>query len=653
MIPQETVQHILQAADVAEVIGDFVSLKKRGSNLIACCPFHNEKTPSFSVSPSKGIYKCFGCGKGGDAVRFLMDLEGLSYPEALKWLAKKYGIEIIEKEFTDEELLAQNERDSLFIVNEFAAEFYANQLKEEEGESIGLSYFKERGFNEATISKFKLGYSPDAWDVFTRHALKQGYRLEILEKAGLTIIREGKEPIDRFRGRVIFPIINVAGKPVAFGARILKTDPKSPKYLNSPETEIYHKSRLVYGIYTAKQSIRQKEVCYLVEGYTDVVSLAQAGIENVVASSGTSLTVEQIQLIRRFTTNITMLYDGDKAGINASLRGTDLILEEGMDVRVVVFPDGEDPDSYIKKVGGDAFEIYIKENQKDFIRFKTEHSLSTIGNDAIARASLISELVDTITKIPDAIKRAVFYREVAKLLEVDEAVLVEKGNTLVRNRIKDKNKPKEANEELPVYFQEKEAVTREIVENLQLTSSANSLYEEKYIHEAEILRYLIKYACYSPDANAEEIQKNHGIIFKVWDNYSEYITFDSELAREGVGLILEAIENNEPIYISDFIGHKEELIRTHAINWIAPRYLLSEGWKKYEIFIPTEKDKLEPLFEKAIQRSIKNLFRISRELEARKLDLNLSEEEEDQIQLKIQGLKKEESGIAAQLGSVI
>lgn len=654
MIPQETVQQILQAADVAEVVGDFVSLKKRGSNLIACCPFHNEKTPSFSVSPSKGIYKCFGCGKGGDSVRFIMDLEGLSYPEALKWLAKKYGIEIREKEYTDEELLAQNERDSLFIVNEYAADFFSDQLKTEEGESIGLSYFKERGFNNSTVEKFKLGYSPDSWDAFTKHALKQGFKLEILEKAGLTIVREGKDPIDRFRGRVIFPIMNVAGKPVAFGARILKSDPKSPKYLNSPETEIYHKSRLVYGIFTAKNSIRQKDTCYLVEGYTDVVSLAQAGIENVVASSGTSLTTEQVQLIRRFTTNITMLYDGDKAGINASLRGTDIILEEGVDVRVVVFPDGEDPDSYIKKVGGEAFENYIKENQKDFIRFKTEHSLSTIGNDPIAKATLISELVETITKIPDAIKRAVFYSEVASLLGVDEAVLVERGNITVRSRIRDQ---KGTHEGLPQQadrntFEKESNVTQQIVENLQLTSSSNEIYNEKFIHEAEILRYLIKFGCYGGDLEDSIVDENQKVIFNIWNKYSDLITFDNENVKEAVEFFLDAIESSSKVLSSDFTANSNEEIRKASIDWLVPRYSVSEGWSKFEIYIPSESDRLEPLFEKGILRSIKSLFGVSRKLETQKLGLKLTDNEEDFILEKISRLKVRESEFSEKLGSI-
>lgn len=352
MIPQDTVNQILQAADIGEVVGEFVTLKRRGANLIACCPFHNEKTPSFSVSPAKGIYKCFGCGKGGDSVRFVMDLEGLSYPDALKWLAKKYNIEIKEKEFTDSELAAQNERESLFIVSEFANNFFRDYLlNSSEGQSVGASYFIERGFSKPVMERFHLGFAPDGRDLFYKTATQAGFSQEVLEKAGLVSKKDDNTYLDRFRGRVVFPIHNVAGKTIAFGARILKTDAKAPKYINSPETEIYHKSKIVYGIYQAKNAIRQKENCFLVEGYTDVISLHQAGIENVVASSGTSLTVEQIRLIGRFTDNITVLYDGDSAGIKASLRGIDLILEEGLNVKAVVFPEGDDPDSYIRKVG--------------------------------------------------------------------------------------------------------------------------------------------------------------------------------------------------------------------------------------------------------------------------------------------------------------
>ncbi len=653
MIPQETVQQILQAADVAEVVGDFVSLKKRGSNLIACCPFHNEKTPSFSVSPSKGLYKCFGCGKGGDSVRFLMDLEGLSYPEALKWLAKKYGIEIVEKEYNDEELLAQNERDSLFIVNEFAADFFAAQLGTEEGESIGLSYFKERGFTTSTIEKFKLGYSPDSWDAFTRHALKNGFKLEILEKAGLTIVREGKDPIDRFRGRVIFPIVNVAGKPVAFGARILKSDPKSPKYLNSPETDIYHKSRLVYGIFTAKNSIRQKDICYLVEGYTDVVSLGQAGIENVVASSGTSLTAEQVQLIRRFTTNITMLYDGDAAGINASLRGTDIILEEGVDVRVVVFPDGEDPDSYIRKVGGEAFEAYVKENQKDFIRFKTEHSLKKVGNDPIARASLISDLVETITKIPDAIKRAVFYSEVAQLLGIEEGILVDKGNSIIRGRIKDKNKAQPASD-LPQV--EQELITaREIVDNLQLTSDSNSIYEVKYRYEMELMKVVYLIACSHEKEGGLKISDQSTAIYELLTEVieDELFTIDNPVVIEMLEIFFE--HYNEFGFVNSAIYRfsTKDNIQKMAISWEMPLFTESPGWKAKEKASDTLENISLSILLKHIDRIKYEMLDIRQQLEKQKYNLNLLPEEEDEVSNRVNKLLLRRSQLGTKLGSVI
>ena len=493
-IAQDTVQQILQAADVSEVVGDYVSLKKRGANMMACCPFHNEKTPSFYVSPSKGIYKCFGCGKAGDSVRFIMDIEGIGYPEALKHLAKKYGIEVAEREVTNEEQQAQNEKESLYIVLEFASKYYQDQLwKTPEGESIGQSYFKERGFNHTTIQKFDLGYSPDGWDTFTKHAIKNGFSVDILEKAGLSIVKEGKDPIDRFRGRVIFPIHNVGGKPIAFGARILKKDPNAPKYLNSPETGVYHKSNIVYGVFQAKNPIRNEENCFLVEGYTDVVSLNQAGIENVVASSGTSLTKEQIQLIRRFSPNITVLYDGDAAGIKASLRGIDIILEEGLNVKAVVFPDGDDPDSYVQKVGSQAFREYIKNTQKDFIRFKTEISLKDVGHDPIKRAELIKDLVETIAKIPDSIKRSVFYQEVANLMGIEESILITEGNKISLKKVadaeKDRNRQSRNQQvgELDVLVEQKSDNQALTPETITIQRSAVSTQEE------ETVRLLVLY----------------------------------------------------------------------------------------------------------------------------------------------------------------
>ncbi|MEX2379654.1 MAG: DNA primase, partial [Vicingaceae bacterium] len=348
MIPKQTVDEILETARVEEVVGDFVNLKKRGANLLGLCPFHNEKTPSFTVSPTKGIYKCFGCGKAGGAANFIMDHEHYTYPEALKYLADKYNIEIEEEEQTAEQIQQANEKESLFIVTQYAAEFFQQQLKEtESGRAIGLSYFKERGFREETIEKFKLGYSPDEWEAFTKAALDKGYKLDYLEKTGLTIVK-GDKHFDRFKGRVMFPIQNISGRVIGFGGRTLSADKKTAKYLNSPESEIYHKSRVLYGLNLAKKSIIEQDLCYLVEGYTDVISFHQNGVENVVASSGTSLTTEQIRLIKRYTPNITILFDGDTAGIKAAFRGIDMILEEGMNVKVLAFPEGEDPDSYAR-----------------------------------------------------------------------------------------------------------------------------------------------------------------------------------------------------------------------------------------------------------------------------------------------------------------
>ncbi|MEY3646658.1 MAG: primase, partial [Bacteroidota bacterium] len=422
-IDPETVERIKQTAAVADVIGDYVTIKKKGANYWACCPFHGEKTPSFSISPSKGIYKCFGCGKAGDSVRFIMDIEGLGYGEALRHLAKKYGIDIQEEEMTDDQLMRQNERESLLIMLEFAKEFFKKQLLDsEEGRSIALPYFKERGFSDATIQAFDLGYSPEGWDVFLKTALKQGFSQEIIEKAGLVTNKNDEGKVyDRFRNRVIFPIHSVAGKVIAFGARILKSDAKNQaKYLNSPETEVYHKSAVLYGIAQAKNEIRQKDICYLVEGYTDVISLHQAGIKNVVASSGTSLTIEQIKLIGRFTNHVTVLYDGDSAGIKAALRGMDLILEEGLQVNLVVFPEGQDPDSYVRKIGSEAFIDYVKQESRDVISFQANLFMKEAGDDPFKKAELIKEMVQSISKIPDAIQRSLFIQKTSQMMRLEE-----------------------------------------------------------------------------------------------------------------------------------------------------------------------------------------------------------------------------------------
>ncbi|HQS06790.1 MAG TPA: DNA primase, partial [Daejeonella sp.] len=405
MIPKDTVDKIIETSRIEEVVGDFVSLKRRGTSMIGLCPFHNEKTPSFHVSVGKGIFKCFGCGKGGDSVRFIMEHEKATYPEALRYLANKYSIEIAEVENTPEEQAVNDRRESLYIVSAWAAKFFQQQMLEtDEGKSIGLSYFKERGFRDDIIKKFELGYSPDVWDALTQSAITEGYNIQFLEETGLTIRKENEKFYDRFRGRVMFPIHSFTGRVIGFGGRTLKTDKAVPKYVNSPESDIYHKSNVLYGLFFAKKSMRDEDNCYLVEGYADVLSVHQAGIENVVASSGTSLTIEQIRMIGRFTKNITILYDGDDAGIKASLRGLDMILEEGLNVKIVLFPDGDDPDSYVQKFGSAAFKSHIEGSKKDFILFKTSILLKDAGNDPIKRAGIIREVVESIAKIPDGIK---------------------------------------------------------------------------------------------------------------------------------------------------------------------------------------------------------------------------------------------------------
>lgn len=412
----KTIQEVQDRAEIEEVVGDYVPLKKKGQNMWACCPFHDEKTPSFSVAPNKGIYKCFGCGKAGDSIQFIMDLEGLNFPEAIRQLADKYGIEIEETESSPEQQEAYNERESLYIVLNFATEYFKDLLHNHpQGKSIGLSYFKERGFSNATIAEFDLGFTLDQWDGLIKAAKAAGHSEELLEKAGLIIKKEDKT-YDRFRNRVIFPIHSISGKPIAFGARILINDKKQPKYINSPETDVYHKSEVLYGIAQAKKSIRDKENCYLVEGYTDVISLHQSGVENVVASSGTSLTTQQIKLIGRYAQNVTVLFDGDAAGLKAAMRGIDLILEGGLNVKVVIFPDGEDPDSYSQKMGDEAFKTFLTENAKDFIRFKSDLLLEETKKDPIKKAETIQDIVRSISKIPDPVKRAIYIKEWSDVL---------------------------------------------------------------------------------------------------------------------------------------------------------------------------------------------------------------------------------------------
>lgn len=443
MIDQITINKIQDAAQIVDVVSDFITLRKRGVNYVGLCPFHDDRTPSFYVSPSKNICKCFACGEGGSPVHFIMKHEQLSYVDALKQLAKKYHIEVVEKELTNEEKEEQSIRDSLFIVNDFAVNYFEKNLHENtEGRSVGLSYFRERGFRDDIIKKFRLGYSLEEKDAFSREAQKSGFKENFLEKTGLSIINAQRGIIDRFRGRVMFPIHTLSGKVVAFGGRILKKAENTGKYINSPESEIYSKSNELYGIFFAKSAIVKADKCFLVEGYTDVISMHQAGIENVVASSGTALTHGQIRMIHRFSENITVLYDGDAAGIKAALRGIDLLLEDGMNVKVVLLPEGEDPDSFAKKQNAEDFTKYIAAHETDFIRFKTQLLLNESGDDPLKRAALIKDIVDSIAIIPNNINRAVYIQDCANILDVNETVLMREVNKI---RIKNYDKKKDAN----------------------------------------------------------------------------------------------------------------------------------------------------------------------------------------------------------------
>ena len=431
MIDQPTIDRILDAANIVDVVSEFVTLRKRGINYVGLCPFHTDKTPSFYVSPAKNICKCFACDEGGTAVHFIMKHEQLNYFDALRYLAKKYNIEIQERELTDKEKQRKSDRESMLIVNSWAQQYFTTQLYEHvEGKTVGLRYFAERGFREDTIRKFQLGYSLDKRDALYKEATKNGYKKEFLEKTGLVIAYDNGGVNDRFRGRVIFPVHTLSGKVVAFGGRVLKKDEKTAKYVNSPESEIYHKSNELYGIYFAKQAIVKEDRCFLVEGYTDVISMHQAGIENVVASSGTALTQGQIRLIHRFTSNITVLYDGDAAGIKAALRGIDLLLEDGMNVKVVLLPDGEDPDSFARKHNASQFSEFIKQSETDFIRFKTRLLLDDAGTDPIKRSALITDIIHTVAIIPDNIARSIYIRECSAMMEIDEQVLLNEVNKI-------------------------------------------------------------------------------------------------------------------------------------------------------------------------------------------------------------------------------
>ncbi|CAM3534660.1 DNA primase [Flavobacterium saliperosum S13] len=480
MISQNTIETVFETARVEEVIGDFVQLKRAGSNLKGLSPFSNEKSPSFMVSPVKQIWKDFSSGKGGNAVTFLMEHEHFSYPEAIRYLAKKYNIEIEETEQTDDDKAEANEKESMYLVSEFAQKYFHNVLMHtDEGKAIGYSYFKERGFTKDTIEKFGLGYSPETWDAFTMEALGKGYKLDYLDKTGLTIVKDDKQ-FDRFKGRVMFPIQSMSGRVLGFGGRILSNDKKAAKYLNSPESEIYHKSKVLYGIFHAKQAIAKQDNCFLVEGYTDVIQMHQAGIENVVASSGTALTPDQIRLVNRLTKNITVLFDGDAAGLRASVRGIDLILEEGMNVKVCTFPEGDDPDSFAKKTPYDELVKYLSENAMDFIQFKASLLMKEAKNDPIKKAELIRDMVTSISKIPDKIKREIYVQECSRIMDISEEVLFNTLAQLVQKDIHEAGKKQKTDQK-----------AFEVVKNVP--EAVASTVDVQYELERKIIEILLLY----------------------------------------------------------------------------------------------------------------------------------------------------------------
>jgi DNA primase len=572
MIDQQTVNRIIERAEIVDVVQDFVHLKRRGVNFLGLCPFHGEKTPSFTVSPSKGIYKCFGCSKAGNAVGFIMDHEQLSYPDALRYLAKKYQIEIVEQEASPEQIEEKNHRESMMVVVAFAQKYFTDILhNDREGKAIGMSYFKERGFSPEIIEKFQLGYSPENRTAFTEHAQKNGYQLKFLVDTGLTIDKNNYR-FDRFAGRVMFPIHALSGNTIAFGGRILKIAENTAKYLNSPESEIYHKSDVLYGIFFAKREIVKFDKCYMVEGYTDVISFHQAGIENVVASSGTSLTENQIRLVKRFTDNLTILYDGDAAGIKASFRGIDMVLEQGMNVKVVLFPDGEDPDSFSKKLSKKELKDFINENENDFIRFKTSLLLVEAKNDPVKKAGLISNIVRSIAVIPDAIIRSMYIKECSALLNVQEDALYAEINKLMFQKRENDRKQQfsETRQQL------KEAQTQ------ALPGFIDNVFAE--VNEREIIINLIKFGdkeLFSiPGEDPFSTQSITVAAYIINELLNDELEFKNLVYRQIFEDYSNYFHKGEFLDTKYFINHEDEKIRVLAADIFSDTYKASAIWTK-------------------------------------------------------------------------
>lgn len=643
MISKDTIKKIQDVAEIVDVVGDFVSLKRKGANYWACCPFHSEKTPSFSVAPAKNIFYCFGCHKTGNAVTFVMEIEKCSYPDALKYLAKKYHIEIEETQATPEQAAQANERESLLIVLEFAKKYYQQLLTQtDEGQSIGLSYFKERGFNQATIDKFELGYSQDAWNNLENEALRKGFSKDVLLKTGLVIQKEDGKSYDRFRGRVMFPIHNLAGRVVGFGARTLKKDDK-PKYLNSPETAVYVKNEILYGLFQAKTAIREQDLCLLVEGYADVISLYQNGVQNVVASSGTALTENQIRLIRRFTENVVVLYDGDTAGIKAALRGIDLLLAQGLNVKAVTLPNEEDPDSLVRKIGGEAFKEYLAKNAKDFITFKVELLLAEAQNDPLKKATVIRSIVESISKIPDAIKRSVFYKQCSELLSIGEDVLVTEGNKIVLNEQKKIDKQQT---ELAAQQSKVDTIANELIEQQLVRQQKSTIDEIIAYQEKESIRLLVKYGQFYVEHDLQ--------LWRYLFDELEEIQFHTAAYKEILDIYRKAVAENIGVDEEFLMVHGSPEVQKIVSALLFERYELSENWHlKHQIFIPKEKDVLPHVVYTNILRLKHRILEKLIAENIKKLTLLLTEEEQNECLQTHIALTNVKNDIAKTLGSVI
>ena len=616
MISRATIDKIYQVAIIEEVVGEFVHLKRSGSAYKGLSPFANEKTPSFFVVPAKGIYKDFSSGKGGNVIDFLMQHEKLSYPEALRWLAAKYQIDIEEDQQSEEQLQEKSEREQLSVVTEFAARYFQQQLIEgEEGRAIGLSYFHERGFRDDIIQKFQLGYCPDKWDAMTQAALEQQYQLSYLVKAGLTRERDGKI-YDFFRGRVMFPIHNISGKVIAFGGRTLKAEKDIAKYFNSPESELYLKSNVLYGLHLAKNAIVKHDMCYLVEGYTDVVSMHQAGVENVVASSGTSLTEGQIRLIRRYTPNITILYDGDSAGIKASFRGIDMILKEGMNVRVLLFPDGDDPDSFSRKHSSEEIQAFITSNARDFISFKTSLLLEDAGNDPVKRAGLIRNMVESIALIPDGISRSVYVQECSRLMGMSEQVLLQELNKVIVTNFK-KEKKSDIPEEIPVLDElPADGVPQESLGSFSIE------HQEK-----DLIRILLHYGEKPIDitiVNEDGHEEKHPVSvaeYIISNLESDDIVLESPVYANIYSEYVQLIGKETLPQATDFTQHHDQQISGESSAILISPYSLSDNWQRHFIYPETEDMQLRKaakdcVFRLKLKRIQRIIIDLTQELEA-------------------------------------